>query len=187
MKYIYILALTLGCSCVVKDRAGINGKDGAAGRDADPALTQRVEALEQLYNALNSTVTLLGAEVASDNARIEDLELINQTYDSAFTDIYARLTALEISNSTITAQIADIAADVTVLQSIADTQISEVIDPCGDGAYWDEVLLKLGNGQIVAYFENGGNRFLTVLSNGHYETTDAQRCRFTVSAGGVSW
>lgn len=64
------------------------------------------------------------------------------------------------------------------------SQITEVIDPCGDGPNFDEVLLRLSNGDIVAYFKESGSReFLTVLQDGNYRTTDMQRCRFEIVGG----
>lgn len=63
--------------------------------------------------------------------------------------------------------------------------VIEIVDPCGDGAGFDEILLVLSSGEIVAYFESGGNRFLTVLVNGNYRTTDAQACNFTILNGQV--
>jgi len=56
----------------------------------------------------------------------------------------------------------------------------EIIDPCGDkpGAY-DEVLVRIDDGRLVAYFESGGTRFLTILlQNVTYQTTDSQACVF---------
>jgi len=58
----------------------------------------------------------------------------------------------------------------------------EIIDPCGDLAgQYDEVLIRIDDGRLVAYFESGGNRFLTVLiPNVAYRTTDAQACNFQI-------
>lgn len=58
--------------------------------------------------------------------------------------------------------------------------IIEIIDPCGDSPGYDEVLLRLADGSLVVYFEQGSNRFLTELTPGTYQTTDSQRCVFTV-------
>lgn len=60
--------------------------------------------------------------------------------------------------------------------------ITEVIDPCGDGPGFDEVILRLGVDQLVAYFEQGGDRFLSILTPGNYSTTDSQSCPFTVNS-----
>lgn len=66
--------------------------------------------------------------------------------------------------------------------------ITEMLDPCGDGPGYDEVLLRLANGNLVAHFFSGNFQFLTTLSPGAYVTTDQQACQFSVDAGGqVSW
>lgn len=63
--------------------------------------------------------------------------------------------------------------------------ILEVIDPCGKEAAFDEVLIRTSNGQVFAYFESGGNRFLTALSPGDYVTTDGTGCYFRLNADGT--
>lgn len=65
--------------------------------------------------------------------------------------------------------------------------IVQIIDPCGDASGHDEILLILSTGEVLAYFESGSNRFLSVLENGNYRTTDAQQCNFTVSNGSVTF
>jgi len=71
----------------------------------------------------------------------------------------------------------------TQLTALASQQNPvEIIDPCGDlvGQY-DEVLIRIDDGRLVAYFESGGTRFLTVLiPNVAYRTTDAQACNFQI-------
>lgn len=68
-------------------------------------------------------------------------------------------------------------------------EVTEIIDPCGDGPGFDEVLLKLANGKIMAHYAGGGNlQFLTILSPGNYTTTDASACRFNVDNNNrVTW
>ena len=69
--------------------------------------------------------------------------------------------------------------------------IVAIIDPCGDGAGFDEVLLQLADGRYVASFsenKNGKNTRLSVLPAGNYETTDDTGCHFSIDATGtVSW
>lgn len=55
-----------------------------------------------------------------------------------------------------------------------------VIDPCGDGEGFDEIILQLDE-QLLCYFEEGDKRFLTELSPGNYITTDRQECNFTIT------
>ena len=63
-----------------------------------------------------------------------------------------------------------------------------VIDPCGDypGVY-DEVVLRLANGQLLSSFSdnaNGKNTRFSILTQGSYTTTDGSNCHFTVTASG---
>lgn len=63
------------------------------------------------------------------------------------------------------------------------------IDPCGDHpSHFDEVVLVTADSKLVAYFEQGSKRFLSVLTPGNYITTDNQACHFSVTAeGSVQW
>lgn len=70
--------------------------------------------------------------------------------------------------------------------------IVEVIDPCGDApAVFDEVLLRLANGTLVASLSennNGKNTRLSILTQGSYTTTDGTSCTFNVSwLNAVTW
>jgi len=62
--------------------------------------------------------------------------------------------------------------------------IVEIIDPCGDApGKYDEVILKLGNGQYLASFSdnaNGNNTRLGILPTGNYVTTDGTGCNFSI-------
>jgi hypothetical protein len=60
--------------------------------------------------------------------------------------------------------------------------ITEMIDPCGKQASFDEVLLRLANRSLVAHFSSGSKEFLTVIGPGSYITTDGTNCRFTVDS-----
>ncbi len=59
--------------------------------------------------------------------------------------------------------------------------VLSIVDPCGDGPGYDEVLLVLADGTILAYFESGDYRHLAVIGQGNYRTTDEQACAFSVS------
>lgn len=64
--------------------------------------------------------------------------------------------------------------------------IKEIIDPCGDfpGQY-DEILIRLGDDSIVAYFEGtSSTRYLTELTAGSYQTSDIQACNFIIDING---
>lgn len=64
----------------------------------------------------------------------------------------------------------------------------EVIDPCGKETNLDEVLFRLADGRLFAYFESGSNRYLTLVQPGTYQTADGTHCVFTVTeSGDVTW
>lgn len=70
--------------------------------------------------------------------------------------------------------------------------VVEVIDPCGDAPnVYDEILLKLANGQILALFvdnANGKNPRFSFITKGDYITTDGSNCRFSVTSDNrVAW
>ncbi len=61
----------------------------------------------------------------------------------------------------------------------------EVVDPCGDTPnVIDEVVFRLPDNRVFAYFEASGNRYLAVLPAGNYRTTDGSSCNFTVTNDG---
>lgn len=66
--------------------------------------------------------------------------------------------------------------------NLTNDSIVESIDPCGDDPNdLDEVLLITAGGDVIAYYQTGSNRFLTKLEPGNYQTTDKQKCGFTVN------
>lgn len=70
-----------------------------------------------------------------------------------------------------------------VTPGVSPYNIVAIIDPCGpDSNHFDEILIRLANNTLIAFFEDGGKRFLASLPPGNYETTDRQKCRFTVNA-----
>lgn len=69
-----------------------------------------------------------------------------------------------------------------------DYTVVELIDPCGNSSGFDEVLLRLANGMLMAHYSSGNLQFLTVVGPGSYRTTDASACNFTVNTQlEVSW
>lgn len=62
----------------------------------------------------------------------------------------------------------------------------DIVDPCGDTAgIYDEVLLRLGNGTLLASFSDnagGQNTRFSILVAGSYRTTDGSNCYFSVDS-----
>lgn len=66
--------------------------------------------------------------------------------------------------------------------------VESVIDPCNAGPGFNEVLLKLADGHILAHYADKEKQFLTFIGPGNYVTTDGTNCYFTVTAtGDVTW
>lgn len=72
----------------------------------------------------------------------------------------------------------------------------DVIIPCNNTATYKEVLLRLGNGQVLASFSDnssGVNTRLVLIPDGTYMTTDGTSCTFTLATSvnglqrSVSW
>lgn len=63
-----------------------------------------------------------------------------------------------------------------------------VVNPCGDApSVYDEVLIKLSNGTLIASFSqnaNGQNTRFAILPAGTYITTDGDNCTFSVNSNG---
>lgn len=60
--------------------------------------------------------------------------------------------------------------------------VVELIDPCGQEAVFDEVLLRMADGSLMAHYSAGGNQFLTLVPPGSYATTDGTGCTFIVTS-----
>lgn len=172
MKKLFLL-LTLVVSVACEKVERVSSYDPSKDAEQDRRLTdleQRVKELGVTFNSNVATINALSALVSVlDSAQYQDqIDSINLQIDS-----------LEDQSILIQAQVANLSTNENVI---------EYIDPCGDnpGAF-DEVILKTGTGKFLAYFQTRGDRFLTVLSNGSYETTDAQECHFQVNGSTLSW
>jgi hypothetical protein len=61
--------------------------------------------------------------------------------------------------------------------------VTQLIDPCGETPGFNEVLLRLANGMLLAHYSHGSRQFLTVITPGTYTTTQGSpECTFTVAA-----
>jgi predicted amino acid-binding ACT domain protein len=163
MKTIILLSLALLTSC---------------GRDYRGAVAEVNNKLANHEERISSLESQVDSDIRTINSLSSQLE--NLTTESA--------SLQQLLSSTINGLQGQVTANLTTLanldskvSSLGNT-VSEVIDPCGNGPGYDEILMKLSDGTIVAYFESGSTRFLSTLEEGGYVTTDSQACPFTVSA-----
>lgn len=72
----------------------------------------------------------------------------------------------------------------------------DVIRPCGESVAYEEVLLRLNDGQVLAVFSAntaGDMTRLSLLPDGSYVNTDGSGCQFTLSTSSdgaeraISW
>lgn len=145
-----------------------------------------------------SDIDKLNSRVDDTNSRIQALERqLAQTQD-AFNALSSQVGDLEADQDSLSQLVALNAVNLVNLQSSLDlltkrvsslesrVTVSSIYDPCGDkeGSF-DEMLLIMSDGSILAYFEDGGKRFLSKLPDGNYRTTDEQACNFQVINGKI--
>ena len=149
-------------------------KCGEENDDRFESLEKRVRQLEVLAN-LNRELIMINESSIDDgfaelDAVVDDLQ--DQINDLMAADTLQDADILLLQNA------------ISDLEDAAEQGVAEVIDPCGDYVgHFDEVILKLHDGTFIAYFQDGGRRFLGILGDGNYRTTDRQQCRFSIVGG----
>lgn len=129
-------------------------------------LDAKIEANTVRLDALNGLMLQTSDELADLTASVQNIE---NNFNIALGDIDTKFTN---AFDGVEAELAELADSVT-----------EMIYPCGPNAS-EEVLLKTPEG-LIAYFEKGNSRYLSILRNGTYRTTDGFACTFTVTNGEV--
>jgi peptidoglycan hydrolase CwlO-like protein len=132
-------------------------------------------ALQNQLSSLGATQILIQNQINTVQGNVTNLMMQMLSVNNALPVLQSNINGLQTQINTLTATVS--------------TAVIGMVDPCGDGSGMDEVLLKTKDGKYVAYFETGGNRFLTVLQAGNsYQTTDSQHCHFSLnSSGSISW
>lgn len=185
----------------IKKTFGFNYDDKMNNLDDEiAALKKRVANLESQVATNINNISSIQSDILSIDADIESLELLiedlSQDVDgnstaiallqSQITNHNSRLTSLEALVNSLQTTTNGLVADVAQLEGYEN--IVEVIDFCGDARGFDEVGLRTSSNKILVYFENGGNRFLSVLTPGSYRTTDGSNCNFRVHGNmSVTW
>ena len=155
--------------------SSIMGTIGSYQRE-DALIKEAIAALtEQLADALaGGTVT--SADVAALQAQLASLQLKQAS------DKVAHETQITLQES----ELIDVRSELVALQT--GHTIMSVVDPCGPSGGFDEVLLRSGNGQLIASFSqaaSGLNTRFAILPPGSYTTTDGTTCAFVVGVDGT--
>lgn len=129
-------------------------------------------------------VRKLKRKVAYIKRNVRSIQRQLSSYRSQLYGLYRYIRSIDRDQDQLEQEIRNLQSKITVLEQ--SQNLVETIDPCGDHPrHFDEVILRLESGKLIAYFESGGKRFLTELVDGHYRTTDRQRCRFEVRNGQI--
>ena len=172
-------ALLIGLLPLVFTACTYNGEQNAR-LDAQDALLRDHEAR---LNAINMQVAALQASLTETATNIDtlsnQLDVLTSDQNSTQTQVDNLEALIEaLQNQTIAMQ-----TSIVTLQ--LQDGVVEYLDPCGQGSGYNEVLLKTTSGKVIAFFESGGNRFLTILvQNTNYRTTDADKCYFYIDSNG---
>lgn len=129
---------------------------------------------------------LLGVDdqITDVNNKINDNRQRIERIENELSSLYNMINNVNINQSILEDTIALHHVKLTTLKT--EERIVQTIDPCGSSSGYDEVIFKTNTGKYVAYFEKGNNRFMTILKDGNYRTTDDQKCNFTISNGDYS-
>lgn len=151
-------------------------------------IKQHMLTLQSQHDVLSSLVASLLLDVPDDveqsdltpiynniSSLMDSINTLNATLATQTTVNTNVNTFITNTNNSVTS----IMTQLSVLQGY--NNITEIVAPCGVQSGWYEVLLRTSQNQLLAYFENGGNRHLISLPPGSYVTSDGHNCHFTVN------
>lgn len=134
--------------------------------------------IKQVEQNLSQTITMINLVNTLLLQQGADIDILNQM----LVDLDQDVVIIQNNIAYEQARINSLQIDIAQLQQ--QDSVVETVYPCGDNPNkFDEGLLKMKSGKLIAYFESGSNRFLTVLSSGAYRTTDySPYCNFSINA-----
>lgn len=189
----YATAMRNACHLDTQTCDNLFGQNNWEIADRLAAADKNIADLSMQITSMQSMISLLVSDSAGYSAQVADLANLLNTLQLTLTDNKAFLDTVTTDLQAEIAQIServdrqqtiisDLVGDIVELQT--QDSVVEYILPCDDrNGIFDEVIMRTQSGKLVAYFEDGGARFLTLLSPGAYQTTDkTPRCNFTVDA-----
>lgn len=166
MKYLYLIFSFGFLSC---GNDGSDGKDGATG---SPGKNGTAQGIDMTRFTSDTAVCLSGSGV------------IIQIYHYSFMGVSKTIDATAVVCDGLSGKDGEI-------PSPSPYDVVQIIDPCGDTpAVYDEVILKMADGSLIASFSDnssGKNTRLSILVDGNYSTTDGSGCSFSVNGGSINW
>lgn len=171
MKNVILISLALLVSC---------GKNTKTLVENDFDNKQNEERLDDLENRVSAVEFKIDSNIQKITSLQESLFLHSDILDSNHAETNTLLSIVQ----SLQVQTNNAVSQLVSLQS--NDSVTSFLNPCGDNpGHYDEVLLKTNSGQVIAYFEDGGKRFLSVLEfNTNYQTTDKQSCVFQLDNNG---
>lgn len=139
----------------------------------------RLKALEEQNEQLIESMDSFSEQLE----QLGDDDVSNKNYlEGLITTLTNTVTSNSIQLVSISNTLTTLQGTIVTLESTVSKTIIATIDPCGDyPGHFDEVLLKTKDNKYIAYFEQSGKRFLTILTPGQYMTTDSQNCPFQLT------
>jgi len=187
------MLLTLVSCGLAQDISKSCGADAEVACDVifggnDRRQDEQIEKNTKEIDALKLRLTALEVSVDSNLVLLQTLTQQLEDTDEDLQDQIDQLrNDINIAQSNYNASLISMSNTIATLEGSLNNSISQIINPCGDAAGFDEVILKTRGGEFLAYFESGSKRFLTKLSNGSYTTTDGTSCTFHVSGSNLTW
>jgi hypothetical protein len=177
--------LRMGCNTVFGKKSKNYDQEFSDSKKKDEEQDQRLDKNES--NILNLTNRIKVLEISSSNFQsfvtnttvdISEIENLLSNLENEILSIPDHTAKFEELESLI----GQISNRVTILEDseVAGTETDQIVsfyDLCGNSK---EILLVFESGKILGYFEHGSKRYLSLLEDGNYESTDGEKCKFKI-------
>ena len=142
-----------------------------------------------LQNQINDLKNRANLDESQINAIAKRIQVLEYTVDSTKNQLIALSNANNVTQNTISTLQTQLSTALVQLATLNGyTNVVSVKDPCGAQGTYNELFLKLSNGQYLTTFSQKDNQLATrfaFLTDGNYITNDQTSCNFTVSGNGT--
>lgn len=139
----------------------------------DTTLIDRIDKLEAKNETLQSIVDTNIERIKLIDTLENDLKGVNNILDDLKLDVIN----LDIKDDNFVIELQLLQSKINNVSQILE-KTTEVIDLCQVGG---EILIRTNDDRLISFFESGSKRYLSVLQDGAYITTDGENCHFTIS------